>query len=474
MRRQQRFGLPVAVATAVIDVLLINVAFALAWWSRYESNLGPEVAEFNYVTLDAYLPVQVALTVVLFFIFDLQGAYRRRLRADLVDQVGSIIAAVSIGIALMIIAVFYWREYALSRLMFGYAWLLIVLFLGVFRVAVAVLRSYRRRKGLGLLREVIVGAGGLGRMIMQAIVADPDCGLHVLGFVDDTREEDIGRFKALGKVDDLPAVMRDHWVEEVVIALPAASHQKITAILMHCARQKVGCRIVPDFYELTLRQVDIDPIGGIPLIGLREVSIRGWNLAVKRVVDIVVAGVVLVLAAPLMLAIAAAIKLDSPGPVLFRQVRLGRNRQRFVINKFRSMRVTAEAEQADLAALNEADGPIFKIRQDPRLTRVGRFLRRLSLDELPQFINVLSGDMSLVGPRPPIPREVERYEDWHHQRLEVAPGLTGLWQVSGRSELTFDEMVLLDIWYIENWNLGLDFKILLRTVPAVFFGNGAY
>jgi len=192
------------------------------------------------------------------------------------------------------------------------------------------------------------------------------------------------------------------------------------------------------------------------------------------VVDIVVAGVVLVLAAPLMLAIAAAIKLDSPGPVLFRQVRLGRNRQRFVINKFRSMRVTAEAEQADLAALNEADGPIFKIRQDPRLTRVGRFLRRLSLDELPQFINVLSGDMSLVGPRPPIPREVERYEDWHHQRLEVAPGLTGLWQVSGRSELTFDEMVLLDIWYIENWNLGLDFKILLRTVPAVFFGNGAY
>lgn len=160
--------------------------------------------------------------------------------------------------------------------------------------------------------------------------------------------------------------------------------------------------------------------------------------------------------------------------MLFRQVRLGRNRQPFVINKFRSMRATAEAEQARLAALNEVDGPIFKIRQDPRLTRVGWFLRRFSLDELPQFFNVLSGDMSLVGPRPPIPHEVGQYEDWHLQRLEVSPGLTGLWQVSGRSELTFDEMVLLDIWYIENWSLGLDFKILLRTIPAVLFGNGAY
>lgn len=474
MRRQLRIGLQAAIVTALVDVILINLAFALAWWARYEFDLGPQVAEYNYVTLGAYLPVQLALTVVLFLIFNLQGAYGRRLRADLIDQVGSIVGAVSIGIALMIIAVFYWQVYALSRLMFGYLWLLMILLLSIFRFFVAVLRSHRRRRGLGLRQVVIVGAGGLGRMIMQAIVADPDCGLHVIGFVDDTRAEDIGRFKALGMIDGLRAAMRKYVVDEVVIALPAASHQKIADILMHCAKQEVGCRIVPDFYELTLRQVDIDQIGGIPLIGLREVSIRGWNLAIKRLVDLVVAVLVLALAAPLMLIIAAAIKLDSRGPVLFRQIRLGRNRQPFVINKFRSMRASAEAEQAGLAALNEADGPLFKIRHDPRLTRVGCLLRRLSLDELPQFLNVLGGDMSLVGPRPPIPNEVERYEDWHLQRLEVSPGLTGLWQVSGRSGLTFDEMVLLDIWYIENWSLALDFKILLRTIPSVLFTNGAY
>jgi len=175
-----------------------------------------------------------------------------------------------------------------------------------------------------------------------------------------------------------------------------------------------------------------------------------------------------------MLLIALAIRLDSPGPVLFRQTRVGRGGRPFTLYKFRSMVAEAEMARASLAELNQADGPLFKIKDDPRCTRVGRILRRFSLDELPQFYNVLRGEMSLVGPRPALPEEVAQYQDWHKKRLEVTPGLTGLWQVRGRSELTFDEMMLLDIYYAENWSLGLDLRILLETIPKVLTGQGAY
>jgi exopolysaccharide biosynthesis polyprenyl glycosylphosphotransferase len=207
---------------------------------------------------------------------------------------------------------------------------------------------------------------------------------------------------------------------------------------------------------------------------VREVGFGRGTLLIKRAVDIVGAAVGLTLGAPILGLIALAIRLDSPGPTVFRQTRVGAGGKLFEIYKFRSMREGAEAELEQLLELNEADGPIFKIRDDPRLTRVGRFLRRTSLDELPQLWNVLRGEMSLVGPRPPIPSEVEGYQEWHKKRLDGRPGVTGLWQISGRSLLSFDEQVLLDIYYIENWSLWLDFKILLRTVPQVLFGDGAY
>jgi len=231
---------------------------------------------------------------------------------------------------------------------------------------------------------------------------------------------------------------------------------------------------VPDLFQLALSRVDIEDLGGIPIIGVKEISITGWNLAFKRTSDIVLSLAVLVLLFPLMLLISVAIKLDSPGPVLFKQVRVGRDGRRFVFYKFRSMRQGAEEERPQLADLDETVGPIFKIRRDPRCTRLGRFLRRTSLDELPQLYNVLRGEMSLVGPRPAIPVEVEQYQEWHRKRLEVSPGMTGLWQVSGRSQLTFDEMCLLDIYYLENWSPLLDLKIALKTIPAVLAGTGAY
>jgi exopolysaccharide biosynthesis polyprenyl glycosylphosphotransferase len=210
------------------------------------------------------------------------------------------------------------------------------------------------------------------------------------------------------------------------------------------------------------------------MIGVREISISSGAMLLKRTIDIVVSLVGLILFFPLFVVIAIAIRIDSPGPVVFRQIRVGKDEQLFACYKFRSMHQGAEREQETLMARNEADGVFFKIRNDPRVTPVGRFLRRSSLDELPQLVNVLAGHMSVVGPRPAPPWEVQRYQPWHKRRLEVAPGITGLWQVSGRSELTFDEMVLLDLYYIENWSPAMDLQIMLRTLPKVIVGEGAY
>ena len=246
------------------------------------------------------------------------------------------------------------------------------------------------------------------------------------------------------------------------------------SILTQCERERVRARIVPDLFQMRLSQVDIEDLNGIPLLGMRDRTISGWNLVLKRSMDFVIALFGLLLLSPIMLLIAIAIKLDSPGPALFQQTRVGKGGQEFGMYKFRSMQRDAEERLSTLHDQNEADGPLFKIREDPRRTKVGIWLRKTSLDELPQLYNVLRGEMSLVGPRPPLQSEVSRYQPWQRKRLEVAPGMAGLSQVSGRSNLSFDEMAFLDLYYIENWSPALDIMILLRMVPRVLFGDGAY
>jgi len=227
-------------------------------------------------------------------------------------------------------------------------------------------------------------------------------------------------------------------------------------------------------FQMSLGKMTVSTLAGIPLIGITQKSISGFRQVLKRMVDILFSLTVLIVISPLLGLIALIIKMDSDGPVFFGQERVGKNGRIFTLYKFRSMTQDAEIQRDLIQDLNEADGPLFKIKDDPRLTGAGRWLRRFSLDELPQLYNVLRGDMSLVGPRPALAEEVEKYQPWHRRRLEIAPGITGLWQVSGRSDLPFDEMALLDIYYAERWNPALDFKILLRTIPTVILGDGAY
>jgi exopolysaccharide biosynthesis polyprenyl glycosylphosphotransferase len=272
-------------------------------------------------------------------------------------------------------------------------------------------------------------------------------------------------------------------VDEVLNAMPSASRDSVLEVLAECIRSRTKWKLVPDLYDLVLERLHIDDVGGVPLIGLRGNSIVGFNWAMKRAFDLAFAAAVLFLLSPVFVLIALAVKLTSQGPVLFRQVRIGHNGRAFEFLKFRSMYVKNDATvhqryTADWiygqvtpdgsAAMQTA---VYKIISDPRVTWVGRVLRRTSLDELPQFWNVLRGEMSVVGPRPPLPYEVERYTEWHKRRLDVLPGITGLWQVSGRNALSFEEMIRLDIRYIENWSIRQDLSIVWRTIPAMLLGK---
>jgi len=275
-------------------------------------------------------------------------------------------------------------------------------------------------------------------------------------------------------LDCVESIIKTERVDEVFVTLPWMYQRKIVGLVSACERLGVRPRVVPDIFQLSLSRVDVDDLGGIPLIGVKEHTLPGSARLTKRAMDVVLTAVLFAVLWPLFLVVAAAIKLDSPGPVFFRQRRIGQHRKPFEVIKFRSMKQGAEEALAEVSDMNEASGPLFKIKNDPRRTRVGRFIRRTSIDELPQFINVLRGEMSLVGPRPALPSEVEKYEAWQRERLSAPQGITGLPQISGRSDLTFDEMCLLDIYYIENWSLSLDLTIILRTIPHVLFGNGAY
>jgi exopolysaccharide biosynthesis polyprenyl glycosylphosphotransferase len=350
---------------------------------------------------------------------------------------------------------------------------------------------------------VIVGKNKLGNRLAQEIQRR-QIGYEVLGFVDDNPAPmPEVTLPVLGTVDNLKKLIGERGINEVWLALPNAPRERLMKLVEICLGTKVSWKMVPDFYEVMLDWVKVDSLDGIPLIGMKRSNIFGLNALIKRVIDLVCVTILLIVFGLPMLVITLLVKITSAGPVLYKQKRIGQDGKRFVFLKFRSMypkvRPTAHKEftagwikeedqkTASESALTSApanpeplpvqdkpappDKKIYKLQYDPRITPVGRMLRKFSLDELPQLFNVLSGDISLIGPRPPLAYEVERYKEWHKRRLEAKPGLTGLWQVSGRNLLSFEEMVKLDIYYIENWSLWLDLEILFKTIFVVLFGK---
>ncbi len=477
-RQTSRYPRWLIAAVMSSDVVLINVAFLLAYYLRYRLQLFRPVDPAFDNPPDVYIPFAIVLTLLLILAFRLDGVYVPRRLGLWLDQMWRIVRSTMMAILLMIgITFFYYQPFFYSRLIFLYDSILIVLLLGLGRFAWGIVLGQLRQRGVGVARLLIVGAGEVGRMVIRTIMAQPELGYRVVAIADEHVDHTalaIGPVPAIEGIQCLSDIVQERNIDEVIVTLPWTDHRRVLEIFQQCEKAGVRARTVPDLFQLSLNRVDVEDLGGVPVIGLKAASIKGANLLVKRLTDLIIGGVVLLVVLPVMGLFALAIRVESPGPIIFRQKRVGMRGKEFVVYKFRSMVEGADEAKDKLLHLNEMTGPLFKMREDPRTTRVGRFLRRFSLDELPQIFNVLRGEMSLVGPRPHTRAEVQQYQDWQKQVLEAPPGLTGLAQVSGRSQLSFDEQCLLDIYYIENWSPALDLRILLRTVPKILSGEGAY
>jgi exopolysaccharide biosynthesis polyprenyl glycosylphosphotransferase len=332
----------------------------------------------------------------------------------------------------------------------------------------AVLRAagYRRR-------AVLVGTGEHIEAVAHALASGSDSPVNVMGFIALSERPDNG-LRSLGTLADIGRVVEDHRVDEVIIADPAFPEQEAIELVDQCHQRGVTVRIAPSTMEILVHRAEFVPGQSVPLFELRPPVFEGFDYFLKRSFDIVGSVLILIVLSPLLIGCAAIVKATSRGPVLYRSIRPGIGGVPFACFKFRTMYHDADERQADLESLNEASGALFKIRNDPRMTPIGRVMRRYSIDELPQLFNVVLGQMSLVGPRPLPQRDYDRLEEWHKKRYLVLPGITGLWQVSGRADLDFDDLVRLDFLYLERWSVFLDLSILVKTVPAVLSKRGAF
>ena len=361
------------------DALLIFVAFLTAYLLRYQAQLFISVDPAFQLPVWSYLPLVVLLVVVLLAAFRFSGVYPYQPGRSWVEEVWRIATASTAGVIVLIVLNLIFRPMLYSRLVFLYTAILVTGYLGISRMLIMVARSHLRQYDIGVQRVLLVGAGDVGRMVMRTMAARPDYGLKLIGFLDDNPAKsttDVGRFKALGPVDNAAAVIVAQNIDRVIICLPWQTHHTIQRILHECEQLDVAAYVVPDFFQLTKNQMKVDELNGIPLISTRDISIQGWTLVIKRCFDLAVGMAIALVMLPTIGVIALAIRLDTPGPIFYSQVRVGKNGKEFRCHKFRSRVNTADAMRAEIADMNESSGPLFKIRNDPRLTRVGRVIRR--------------------------------------------------------------------------------------------------
>ena len=333
------------------------------------------------------------------------------------------------------------------------------------------------RRGYFYRNMLVVGTGQRAHHLIRVVQAHQSWGLRIIGLLDEDHAlvgKQISGIHVIGVLKDLPLLLQEQAIDEVVFVVPRNWMERIEPAILHCELVGVRATVSVDLFNMKFARIHPTDLDGIPLVSFETAPVVEWQLAIKRVSDLLASSVGLVVLSPLFLIAAILVKVTSPGPVFFRQERCGLNGRRFILYKFRSMGADAEFKKGEMEHLNELSGPVFKITNDPRLTPIGSWLRKASIDELPQLINVFKGEMSLVGPRPPLPSEVNRYEVWQRRRLSMRPGITGFWQVSGRNKIQdFEEWIKLDLEYIDRWSLKLDAKILLKTIPTVLFGVGA-
>jgi exopolysaccharide biosynthesis polyprenyl glycosylphosphotransferase len=480
MKDPHYWGLVYRRALPLLDLVLVIVAFRLAYTLRYDLQLLKAVDESNLAaaTFREFLPYAFLYGFWLIATWPVAGLYREKRGRSWFEEVTGILNGATNATVVVMAFSFLLRPQVFSRLLILEATALVIIILSSVRLIHRAVKHYLRARGVGVERVLVVGAGEGGRAVLSAIIARPDLGYVPVGYLDDRPDRglvNMGRVKGLGDLDQLEPVLVEYGADLVIIALPWAARQRIMDLMTICERFNIPARVVPDLLQLNLSQVSVENLEGIPLLGMRSVPrFDRPRYLIKRAIDFIVIILCTPILLPLMLLIALAIKFDSPGPILFTQRRVGKDGREFKMFKFRSMHENADAMRQELIEQTGADPKRPKWENDPRITRVGKWIRRTSIDELPQILNILRGEMSVVGPRPPTPDEVTHYETWHRQRLNILPGATSLWQVSGRSKVPFEEQCLLDIYYIENWSIALDIQIMLRTIPNVLLGNGAY
>jgi len=459
----------------VIDAVVIDIAFILAYYIRFEWFLGNSPAIIPQ--LERFYSILIFVTFLWLALFKLLGLYDKRDITSTGDEASSIIGATISGAMLLFALLFLYRGFWFSRALLLYAAIICSTLMMFSRYVLNVIQRELYKRGVGVRRTLILGAGEIGQGLAFKMLSEKEIGYKAVAFLDDDPEKmnkDFQGIPVIGSIISTKNKIRELNIDEVILATGNLHQQKVLDIIMECETEGVEFKLVPGILELIASRISTDEIGGIPLLTIKEIRLQGFNALIKRTADVSVSLAALLFISPLMILVAALIKLESKGPVFFTQKRVGKDGRTFNVYKFRSMDEGAESIFEQVVAQKGGDIIRFKAKDDPRITRLGRIIRKLSIDELPQLINVLIGDMSLVGPRPPVPIEVEKYSAWHKKRLRIRPGITGLWQVSGRSELPFEDMVRLDIYYIENWSLWMDFRIVLRTIPTVIFGSGAY
>ncbi len=465
--------------TLLQDLLVTCIAFVVAYLLRsllvhfeFFSRRFPVIYPFEH-----YLPLMIGALVVWAMVGYFSRFYRDLELINPIQLILNVVNQLGVVLVVMYAGLYLFRRGDISR-----TYVLLVGAVDFVLILVGRAISYT---GVSWMREklgryhyfLIVGCGSRAREIGTLLEESRGMGLRLIGFVDPEREhppaEKLGRYDIF-PLDSVNKILRERVIDEIVFAVNMQELARLEPLMRHCADLGITTRVQMEFLPATYSRIYLEKFRDVQLLSLSSAPDSELRLFCKRVLDVSISVAALAVLWPLLLVIAAAIRITSPGPVLFRQTRCGLGGRHFMLYKFRSMVNNAEQLRAELHQLNELDGPVFKISDDPRITMVGRVLRRFSLDELPQLWNIFRGDMSFVGPRPAVPEEVEQYESWQRRRLRMRPGLTCIWVLEGRSHLDFNRWMQLDLTYIDNWSLWLDLKIFLRTIPIVLSGRGAY